>query len=45
MVFKTIGHTPRGQGSQDPDPGLQEKSMNPFCVSFGKECRAIGEDQ
>ena len=24
------------QGSQDLDPGLQEKSMDPFCVSFGK---------
>ncbi len=43
MVLKIIFKNPiqkcqYDQGSQDPDPGLQEKSMNPFCISFGKTC-------
>ena len=29
-------------GSQDPYPGLQEKSINPFCISFGKACSEYG---
>ena len=37
MTFMTMLHIQNDQGSQDLDPGLQEKSMNPFCVSFGKE--------
>ncbi len=28
--------------SQDLDPGLQEESMNPFCISFGKACSEYG---
>ncbi len=26
------------RGSQDPDPGRQEKSMKKSCVSFETEC-------
>ncbi len=32
------GHPGPCQGSQELDPRLQEKSMNPFCISFGKDC-------
>ena len=34
----TTGHIQHDQGSQDFDPGLQEKSLDPFCVSFAKDC-------
>ncbi len=34
-----MSHIQHKEGSQDPYPGLQEKSMNPFCVSFGKACK------
>ncbi len=29
----TLGHV-----NHDLDPGLQEKSKNPLCISFGKKC-------
>ena len=38
MIFKTMLHIQHDQGSQDLDPGLQEKSMNPFYISVGKAC-------
>ncbi len=36
-VGKTTDHRHR-QGSDDLTRRLQEKSMNPFCVSFGSDC-------
>ena len=38
IIFKTMVHIKHDRGSQDLDPGLQEKFMNPFSISFGKAC-------
>ncbi len=41
-----LGHVEQGQHdpwSQDLDPGLEEKSMYPSFISFGKECSRQGK--